>query len=122
MCQSARDPLQRLLLIGRQPMADEQVSMLKQLAHLLVLPGDLAGLGELGLGGTAARLLGDAVPEFLAGCGQGVQHRLGNFLEDMELTDLMRHVGPQLMERLGIQLRTIGGDTPDGPAAHPVGP
>jgi len=63
--------------------------MFEQLAHLLLLPGGLAGLGSLGLAGSAARLLGNAVAEFLAGCGQGVQHRLGNFLDDVELTDLM---------------------------------
>jgi hypothetical protein len=69
--------LQGLLLIRRQPMSDEQVSVLEQLAHLLLLPGGLPGLGSLSLAGSAARLLGDAVPEFLAGCGQGVQNRLG---------------------------------------------
>ena len=63
--------------------------MFEQLAHLLLLPGGLAGLGSLGLAGSATRLLGNAVAEFLAGCGQGVQHRLGNFLDDVELTDLM---------------------------------
>src|SRR5205823_4674517 len=30
----------------------------------------------------------------------------------------MGHVGPQLMERLGIQLRAVGGDTLDGQAAR----
>ena len=45
--------------------------MFEQLARLLLLPGGLAGLGSLGLAGSAARLLGNAVAEFLAGCGQG---------------------------------------------------
>ena len=92
--------------------------MFEQLAHLLLLPGGLAGLGSLGLAGSAARLLGNAVAEFLAGCGQGVQHRLGNFLDDVELTDLMGHIGPQLFQRLGIQLRAVGRDAPDGQATH----
>ena len=92
--------------------------MFEQLAHLLLLPGGLAGLGSLGLAGSAARLLGNAVAEFLAGCDQGVQHRLGNFLDDVELTDLMGHIGPQLFQRLGIQLRAVGRDAPDGQATH----
>src|SRR5450755_821510 len=91
--------------------------MLEQLAHLLLLAGGFAGLGALGFGRAAARLLWNAVPEFLAGCGQSVQHRLGNFLEDVELTDLMGRVGPQLMQRLGVQLRAVGGDAPDCQAA-----
>ena len=93
-------------------MLNEQVSMFEQLAHLLLLPGGLAGLGSLGLAGSAARLLGNAVAEFLAGCDQGVQHRLGNFLDDVELTDLMGHIGPQLFQRLGIQLPSRRSLTP----------
>ncbi len=94
------------------------MAMLEQLAHLLLLPGDRAGLGLLGLAGSAARLLGDLGPQFFAGGGQGVQHRLENFLEDVELTDLMRHVGPPFLERLGVQFRAIRGDAPDCQAAR----
>ena len=99
------------------------MAMLEPLAHLLLLPGDLAGRGWLGRAGSAARRLGDLGPQFLAGGGPGVRHCLENFLEDVERTDLMRHVGPQLLERLGVQLRAIRGDAPDCQAARgPAGP
>jgi hypothetical protein len=47
-----------------------------------------------------------------------MQNRLGNILEDVELTDLMGHVRPQLMERPGVQLRAVGSDTSDGQATR----
>ena len=101
-------------------MLDEEVAMLEQRADLLLLPGDLAGLGLLRLAGSAVRLLGDLGPEFLADRRQGVQHRLGDLLFDVELTNLMWHIGPQLMERLGVQVRAVRRNSLDFQAAHPA--
>ena len=59
--------------------------MFEQLAHLLLLPGGLAGLGR------RLPALGSAAAAWECGRGvscdvadEGVQHRLGNFLDDVD--------------------------------------
>jgi hypothetical protein len=63
--------------------------MVEQAGNSLLDSLGLAGLGLIGPGRTASRkgrLLG---LEFLAGLGHRVEHRLGDFFEDVELADLM---------------------------------
>jgi len=74
------------------------------------LSADLACLSFLSLAGTPTTLLGNLGREFLAEFRHRVQHRLGNFLDDVKLTQLVADVGPQLRQRLGVQRRTVGGD------------
>ena len=46
----------------------------------------------------------------LADLGQGMQDRKGQFLDDMERADLVRHAVEDQRQRLGIQGRAVGGD------------
>ena len=59
-----------------------------------------------------------SAPPAACGLSHGPQDRLVQFLQDVELADLMRHVGEDLRERLRVQGRAIGGDAATGqPAA-----
>ena len=87
--QAASNLLERSFSGRRQVMLNEQVAMVEQVGNSLLDSLGLAGLGLIGPGRTASRkgrLLG---LEFLAGLGHRVQHRLGDFFEDVELADLM---------------------------------
>ncbi len=85
--------------------------MLEQIADLSLNPF-LAACCPLGLLGRRASsgqfgLLGS---QFLANPRHGSQNRLGQFLENMELADLMGRVAEHIGDRNRIQGRTVGRD------------
>jgi hypothetical protein len=77
-------------------MPDEQVAVLEQLRHAPLLPGDLPRLALPLFAGSAAPLLGDLCSHLFAELRQGVQDRLGDLIEDVELTNLVRDLRPRL--------------------------
>ena len=113
--QAAGDPLQRSTFRGRQVVLDEQMTMLEQIGDLLLRAACVAGPPAWPRSPwTAAR--GPAwafvAASFLRTLATARKHRLGQFRDDVELADLMRHVAEHLGNRLWIQGRTIGGDAP----------
>ena len=103
--QAARDPLERSLFDRRQMMLNEQVAVIEQVGHSLLDSLGLAGLGLVGLGGTASRKGRPLGLEFLADLGHRVQHRLDDVFEDVELADLMASPGEHLLDHLRIKRR-----------------
>ena len=102
---------------GGQPMLNEQVSTFEQLAHLLLLPGGLAGgLGLARPCGVVRGCLGMRSRSFLRVAAK-VQHRL-NFLDDVELTDLMGHIGATTLSAARTAPSRQSRDAPDGQATH----
>ena len=96
----------REMAMGRQA----QVGDLGLQAHALLgpPPGDRVLTGrppafELGLLGS----------QVLTHLGHGMQHRQGDLLEYMKLTDLMRDLAEGSVNRGRVQIRTVGGDPPD---------
>src|SRR5438132_2693828 len=94
---------------------DEQVTMLEQLRHALLQPLDPPYAGFVLLAWPATRLFGDLGLPFLAEFGQRPQHRLGDLLEDVKLTNLVRCVRPQLLEHLGVKRRAVCSDAAHAP-------
>jgi hypothetical protein len=94
---------------------NKQVAVLKQVGDLLLqsLP-----LTDGPLGGWCGRpttlpsrlTSGQRFPHL----GHGPQDGLGQFLENMEFADLVRHVVEHRTQRLRIKRRTIGGDAQQG--------
>lgn len=111
--QPARQLVQAFPLRRAEVMPDEQVPMLEQIGHALLLSGSLPRPALLLFAGPATRLLGEFRCHLLAEFRQRVQDRLGDLLQDVERAKLVRDVGPQLLEYLRVKPRTIGGD-----AAH----
>ena len=107
----AGDAVQLSPLSGSQAVSDEQVTMLEQLTHLPIDPltatGRPAGYGCRRASATEFRLTGR---QFLADFGHGTQHRFGQFLDDVKLATLVRHVAKYRGNRLRIQVRTVGRD------------
>ena len=91
--------------------------MLEQLRPFLLLPGNQPGLALPLFAGPAARLLGELRNHLLAEFRQRVQHCLGDLLDDMEFTDLVAGVRPQLLEHLGVKRRSVRGDARHDQAA-----
>lgn len=98
-------------------MSHEQVAVLEQIADLLLDPPLTAG-GTPGRlrGGTTPRQLGGRGRQALAQLGHSTEHRLGDFLEDVEGAKLMRHSTEDGGDRLRIQRRAVGRDPLEGQA------
>src|SRR5262245_2096291 len=111
--QSARQFPQRPLPGWAEAVADEQVAVLEQVRHPLLLPGNLPRLALLFFAGSAAPLAGDLRRQLLAEFRQRVQHRPGDLLEDSALTELVGSAWPRLLEDCWVKQRAIRGD-----AAH----
>jgi hypothetical protein len=98
---------------------DEQVTVLEQITDLPLDPLLAAGGTPGGLrGGTAPRQLGGVGRQAFAQLGHGTEDRLGDFLEDVECAELVRHLAEDRGDRLGIQRRAIGRDPLEGQAAR----
>src|ERR1019366_8770959 len=115
--QAARHLPQLPPLRRTEVMRHEQVAVLEQLNHPLLLSLGFPCLGLLLFAGPTTRLLGDVRGHLLAEFRQRVQHRQGDLFEDVELADLMPRVRPQLFEHLGVKRRSIRGDAAHGPLA-----
>jgi hypothetical protein len=90
---------------------DEQVTVLEQITDLLLDPLLATGGTPGGLrSGTAPPQLGGVGRQAVAQPGHGTEDRLGDFLEDVECAELMRHVAEDRGDRLGIERRAVGGD------------
>jgi hypothetical protein len=101
---------------------DEQVTVLEQIADLLLDPLLTAGGTPGGLrGGTAPRQLGGLGGQAFPQLGHGTEDRLGEFLEDVECAELMRHLAEDRGDRLGIERRAVGGDPLEDQAPHRQG-
>src|SRR5216684_3009398 len=98
-------------------MPDEQVAVLEQVRHPLLLPLGLTRQRLLLFAGPATRQLGDLRRQFLAEYRQSVQDRLGDLLDDVELAQLLAGIRPQLLEYIGVKRRTIRGDAVNFQAA-----
>jgi len=85
--------------------------MLKQVSDLLIdlfaVPCCLAGRHRRRTPAAEFRFGGS---EFLADFGHRPQHRLGQFLDDVKLAELVRNIPKNLGNRLWIQGRAIGRD------------
>lgn len=114
----AANPRERPSLGWRQLVLHEQVTMLKQVSHLLIDPAaalrSSAGRGRRRTPPAERRFGGG---QFLADLGRCTQHRFGQFLDHMEFTDLMPHPAENLGNRPGIQPGTIGRDALQSQAA-----
>jgi hypothetical protein len=77
-------------------------------------PGRLGGTTPGKLGGT-----GRQAPPLL---GHRREDRLGQFPEDVESADLMGHIAEDGEDRLGIEVRAVGGDSADGQPSGLQGP
>src|SRR5207302_6187514 len=67
--------------------------------------------------GPTARLLGELRGHLLAEFRQRVQDCLGELLDDMELTNLVSGLRPQLLEYLWVKRRAVRRDAEHAPAA-----
>lgn len=87
-------------------MLHKQITMMKQVTNPLFdplgLPRRLAGGGR---GRTPTAQLGLRGGQFLADLGASVQHSLRQFLDDMELAELVGNVAKHLGNRLWIFCR-----------------
>ena len=94
-------------------MFDAQVPMREQIGTLLCQWLFLAGrfLGNL-CARTAFGHFRSRGRQALALTGNGTSHRLDDFLAHMERANWMRHLTKDFTQGVGIQLRAIGGDTP----------
>ena len=116
---TACDPHQGLPLGGRQMMSHEQVAVLEQIADLAFDPLLASGGESRRLrGGTTSRQLRGLARQALAQFGHGTEHRLGDFLEDVECAELVRNLAEDGGDRLGIQRRAVGRDPLEGQAAR----
>ncbi len=86
--------------------------MLKQVADLLVDPfATLRRFAGSSSGRTSAAEFRFGGGQFFANLGDCTQHGFGQFLDDMKLAKLMRHIAENFGNWLGIEVRTIGGDS-----------
>jgi hypothetical protein len=90
-------------------MLDEMVAMLEEIGDFLLQSLPLA-CGSFGFDGGRPATLHGRLPrgQFFADLGHGPQNRLGQFLDNVELADLMRHIAEHHLQRLGIKRRSIG--------------
>lgn len=110
MWQAAGDPVESASLRLRQIVLDEEIAMFKEIGDFLLHPLALT-YGVFGRGGgrPAPLHLGFAFGQGFSHWGHRMQERLGEFLEDMEFANLVRHFAEDCLHGLGIQGRPIGG-------------
>jgi hypothetical protein len=92
-------------LTGCQLVANEEVAMVEKFRNAtlntLCLPVEAFGLGRVL--GTASWQLGSLRRESFAEACDYSQYSLGQFLQDVELADLVRELPKDLSDRLGIE-------------------
>jgi len=92
--------------------ANKEVSVVEKLRdamlNVLCLPAEAFGLGRVL--GTASWQLGSLCGKLLAEACKYSQYRLGQFLEDVELADLVRELPKDLSYWLRIEGRGVGRD------------
>jgi len=85
--------------------------MLKEIADLLVnLFPTLCRFARGGSGGTPTTEFRFCRSQLFPNLGYRTQHCFGQFLDDVKLAKLMRHIAENLANWLWIQVRTVGGD------------
>lgn len=100
-----RPPLGRAEMVGH-----EQVTVLEKVGDALLGAADAGRPAAVGLGGPAPRQDGQLGRQVLADLGHGVQHRVGQFLDDVEAAELVGHAVEDQGQRRRVQGRAIGGD------------
>src|SRR5438270_11979585 len=87
--------------------------MLKEIGNFLLQPLALTN-GSFGRwGGRPATLhLGFALGQFFPDFGHSTQDNFGQFLEDVEFANRVRHIAEDRLQGLWIKRRTIGGNAP----------
>lgn len=108
------DTLQRFPFAVAEVVLHKEVAMIKQVADSFLQTLPSAG-GPLGgpRARSATRQARLLACEVFADLGDGPQHGLGQFLENMELANLMRDRPENLGNRLGIQRRRVSCDGTD---------